>query len=149
MFSVTVPRATHLAAALPAPPADSAPRSHVVVHTADSARRRDLCELLDSWNYEGDCPETNEELAQSLARNPAVLICDAALFGQAAAQTPASADPPPIIVLGDQENAPAGSAPVAGRLPLPLRPARLRALLHHLLIEGQGGPEDDTPAITP
>jgi len=74
-------------------------------------------------------------LSQSLEREPAVLICDAAVLDEAARQIAHLSHRPLLVVLGDTQDRPTPEVPVDARLPSPLRPARLRALLHHLLLE--------------
>lgn len=133
VFTITVPRAKETPVALLAAPT-AAVRSHVVLHIADLEQRRLLCDLLDDWNYERECPDSSAELPKSMATGPAAVICDAALLGDVATHLAGLASPPRIIALGDSTESP---VPVTAHLPVPVRPARLRALLRHLLAESE------------
>lgn len=140
VFTITVPRAKEMPAALLEAPTGIAARSYVVLHTADVEQRRLLCDLLDDWNYERECPETSEQLPRSMAAGPAAVICDAALLGDVAAHLPGLANSPQIITLGEAAESP---VTVTAHLPLPVRPARLRALLRHLLSETEESPPEE------
>lgn len=134
VFTITVPRAKETPVALLAAPTAATVRSHVVLHIADLEQRRLLCDLLDDWNYERECPDSSDELPKSMATGPAAVICDAALLGDVATHLAGLAIPPRVIALGDSAESP---VPVTAHLPVPVRPARLRALLRHILTESE------------
>ena len=71
----------------------------------------------------------------------AIVISDPALQGEVADHLSRSDPPPLLIVLGDSTEASAAGVRVDARLPLSFKPARLRALLHHLLLEYETEPE--------
>ena len=130
-FSISLPRAQ------PAVP-QQAPllpsfEALVVIVSAGGSACDSLCELLRTWGYLPRCVVTAEKLQQALQQAPALILCEAdfaGLLGPVLAT--AATRPAPVIVLGD------GTSPgleADATLPLPVRPARLRALLHHLLDE--------------
>jgi len=105
-------------------------------NAADSAR---LCSLLESWGCRVTHAVDDAALRMALTDRPDVLICDAhgyaaACAGHAASQTAA----PILILLGNLPSATQQSAlAMHGQLAKPLQPARLRALLQHLLGESR------------
>ncbi len=131
-FSIALPRA----AAAPLPPdeaepaADFAARVLVVCETRPD--RDSLTALLRGWGCSVIEARRPGEIAAALARGHAdVIVCDDCCYDEARRELDGTAAPPPLVLIGE---APPGAAP-AGRLAKPLRPARLRALLRHLLDE--------------
>lgn len=106
---------THSPPALPAP--SSTPTTICIL--GDSEALRETRQLVRSWGYpltQGSKPETVQE----------IIITEAGLFPACHAQLPANA---PLILLGAEQ----GSGPASAHyLTLPIRPARLRALLRRL-----------------
>ncbi len=101
--------------------AESLGRIHCI---GDSEDMRACTQLVKSWGYS---VSTSEDTAQAIPSGDALIIADAA---QATAAGLAQLPGAPLIVLqGD-----AGSALPAGAhaVPLPVRPAKLRALLNQL-----------------
>lgn len=99
-----------------------------------------LVSMIESWGYPCACAEASSAIAAGLHQGTDVVIC----FGECLATLSAlieNIDHPPLVVLVGASDAtiPSGMM-VDGRLNRPIRPARLRALLHHLLIE-----ESDPP----
>jgi hypothetical protein len=107
-----------------------------------------ICNLLDAWGYERFCICSLDDLRRFLAQAPALLICDAASLATISAELPAIDHPPKMVVLGDASKDSVPGLRIEGWTSLPLRPARLRALLHHLLHEEEEEQalESDTPS---
>jgi hypothetical protein len=84
---------------------------------------------------------------------PAAVICDDCCYAAASQVLASLENPPPLLLLGDRVAADGNAmSEIAGRLGKPVRPARLRALLRHLLDEGKRGAEelgDPAQALTP
>ncbi len=133
VFAVSIPAATPVLPSLTEPPAGFPFRANILVRLEDTSRCGDVCALLDAWGYERHCACSDEELPELLSDGPAAIICDAATLSAVAKHLPDRADSPLVITLG--ENKSATDVTVDAALSLPLRPARLRALLHHLLVE--------------
>lgn len=122
----------------------------VLVSCGNDASNRSLCNLLEGWG----CRVTNAVdaavLRSALSDPPDVLICDDCGYTAATAcyaDSPDSRGAAPILILlGNPPGAahPAGMA-VHGHLTTPLRPARLRALLQHLLRASKNPESDDHP----
>lgn len=94
-------------------------------------------QLLQGWGYRVREANTVEAAREALAvATPAVVICDEALCAplldhlrdQAMTQLP-------VLVMGRLEEDAGADIYVAGNLSKPLKPARMRALLRHLLEE--------------
>mgnify|MGYP001767067526 FL=1 len=133
VFAVTVPKAMSAAPEVRAE--TSPPHSRIAVHMAAIAKCQEIGHLLPGWGYQSQCASDYHDLPPLLATEPAALIADSAgLDGVAAALRGAPRAPLLIVIGGDGPGRFAG-IPIAGQLAMPLRPARLRALLHHLLRE--------------
>ena len=133
LFSVTVPKAMPAADDIHAE--TPAPHSRIAVRMADLAQCQDIGRLLQGWGYEPQCACADDELPLLLASRPAVLICDVVCLNQVGAALRGLVQAPLLILIGGDEKNPFAESPIAGRLTMPLRPARLRALVHHLLHE--------------
>ena len=131
VFTITLPHAEPVVHGVVEPLAVAKPR--LAICHSDRARCAELGGLLDSWGYEHECADCAADAPRLLEHDPAVLMCDAELLESIAPHLSAVAEAPFLVVLGD------GRIPAAvkvdGQLPMPLRPARMRALLHHLLME--------------
>jgi signal transduction histidine kinase len=139
VFSVSVPIAAPVPASLLVPPPGLPYRPSILVRMESIDRCGDICHLLDAWGYERHCACSNDELSILLDEEPAAVICDSASLAEIAAQLPGRGKAPLLVTIDDSAEAPADTAtPVAARLSQPFRPARLRALLHHLLVEEEG-----------
>jgi two-component system, sensor histidine kinase len=139
MFSISLPSAAPEWQSAVEPPAGLPFRARVAVRTDAGDRCRDICRLLDVWGYQALCACSDEDLVQSLHKEPSVLICDAGLLDEVARQFMRLSSRPLLVVLGDSESGSPPEVRIDGRLSLPPRPARLRALLHHLLLEIESG----------
>lgn len=135
VFTISVPRTEAALPALAEPPAGLPFRARIAIRTVDLGHCGDICNLLDSWGYERECACSDAELGQLLARGPAVLICDNALLDEAIRHLHGAPKRPLLVVLGEDDGRESPEVEVDGRLSSPPRPARLRALLHHLLLE--------------
>lgn len=137
VFSVSVPSAIPLPPSLAEPPAGLPFRSRIIVRTRDIGLCGDICNLLDAWGYERECACSDEELPTLLENEPAVVICDEASLDEVARHLSRLSRRPLLVALGDSVKTDNPSIEVDARLSLPPRPARLRALLHHLLLEDE------------
>lgn len=135
VFSVSVPMTAPQQPSTEPPPGLRF-RPSILVQVRDSDRCGDICNLLDAWGYERHCARPDHDLAELLEDEPAAVICDRASLSEIAAHLPSRGTPPLLIALdGTGGDADAMTIPVDAQLSLPFRPARLRALLHHLLVE--------------
>ena len=100
--------------------------------------RASLCGLLDGWGCSTSCAATIAEYAAQPDQRPDVLIFDAGSRAEVQQFVRNYPVAPILIMLGelpedaataDEESGPASYAQLA----LPLRPARMRALLQQLL----------------
>lgn len=137
VFSISVPVAAPLQHSLTDPPPSLPFRPNIMVRMRNIERCGDICNLLDAWGYERHCAHSDDELAGLLEDEPAAVICDCASLAAIAACLPCRGTPPLLIAIDDEKggNTAEMVVPVDARLSLPFRPARLRALLHHLLVE--------------
>lgn len=142
VFAVSVPRAQ----AASSPPVTEEEKvgafsGRALVIAPQSASCDSLCSLLASWGLETRHVEDAVEDELQLLDTPDVILFDeeristAALAARLAGHNP----PPPMILLGE---APADLSQLFGgnahaRLAKPVRPARLRALLQHVLGSAQ------------
>lgn len=135
LFSISVPIAAPMLPSLADPGSALSFRSNVIVRMQDRERCGEICTLLDAWGYERHCACSDDELPALLAEEPAAVICDTQALTEIVPHLPPRGNIPKIVTL-DTGALPA-NPPVAidAHLSLPFRPARLRALLHHLLIE--------------
>lgn len=154
VFGVTVPRAKPVAmATAPLPAAASAATVLVVSETAPVLES--LGNLVQNWGYRVQRADSERLMRVRLGAAPDLVICDECCF--LALQDALEKRPPPrpqVVLVGDPQ--PAGQRLklfIDGRIAKPVRPARLRALLHHLLEEpaaesggadGPPGPEGPT-----
>ena len=151
-FSITLPRAQP-AATQPAggePGWSDAFTARVAVISDNAPVRESLCALLRSWGCAVDEVGDEAAIGEMLAgRLPDVLVCDDCCYEAAVKHLGKIGGPlPPLILLGEAPpGLEAAAALIHGRLGKPLRPARLRALLRHLLEEkgaGEAAPEGVT-----
>lgn len=130
-FSVSVPIAAPAPISLYDPPAALAFRSGVIVRLQDMKCCGETCNLLDAWGYERHCACSDDELSGLLDLEPAAVLCDAENLSLIKEHLNGRSNAPLLVLLGEDAEG------VDAQLPLPLKPARLRALLHHLLDEHQ------------
>jgi two-component system, sensor histidine kinase len=131
VFAITLPRAEPTLHAAAEPPSAAKPK--LLVCHPDRARCAELCEMLDSWGYEHLCVDGVDEVPRLLEQSPALMLCDVRLLQPVADYLSVMAAAPLLVVLGESKEQTA--IKIDGQLPMPLRPARLRTLLHHLLME--------------
>lgn len=142
VFSIRVPRSEPVSTSMTEPPAGWPFRSRIGVRTADVGLCNDICNMLDTWGYERMCACSDDELRQLLADATALIICDAASLRNISGEVAALEHPPATVMLGEVSEGGIPGLRIDGRISLPVRPARLRALLHHLLHE-----EDETGVL--
>ena len=135
VFAVSVPPVAPVPPALAEPPAGLPFRARVIVRMRDIGHCGDICNLLDAWGYERECACSDEELPKLMASDPAIVICDPPSLDQVAKYLPLATHPPLLLAVGEEAELTDLSIKVDARLSAPARPARLRALLHHLLLE--------------
>jgi two-component sensor histidine kinase/CheY-like chemotaxis protein len=136
VFSVLLPIANPAVTEANVESAESDPSPELLLVAPDGDG--DAGQLLQTWGYAVHAVSDAEALTQALsATKPSVVICDESrcslLFAQLRelGQTHL-----PVLVMGAIEEDDAGTdVYVAGNLSKPLKPARLRALLLHLLEE--------------
>lgn len=135
VFWILVPRAVPAQGTMTTPLPGPTLGARIGVLTTDIALCSEVCAYLDSWGYQHECLCSADDTRGFLDRQPALLICDAASLPQLPEKTGSPTAVGRILVLGDGPSGDPADLPIAGRIPLPLRPARLRAFLHHLLHE--------------
>jgi anti-sigma regulatory factor (Ser/Thr protein kinase) len=116
-------------------------KAKLAVFGVDRSACQAVCSLLDAWGYQHECNLGSDDLSALIAARPDLLICDVELLEEAARCLSAIQDPPLLVIAGDRDFSLPPGLTIDGRLPRPIRPARLRALLHHLLLE-EAEPED-------
>jgi PAS domain S-box-containing protein len=148
VFTITLPRAEPVphAAAEHAVAGPAKPR--LAICHSEGPRCEELCAMLEAWGYEHTCTHSAEGLPKLLEDEPALLMCDADLMARSAKYLSVMPEPPLLVCLGSYDEKTMPSLKIDGHLPPPLRPARLRALLHHLLME-QAETGDDESAEQP
>lgn len=143
VFGLTLPRAAPVAAAEAGRSQDVGSfAARVLVLNASTAACESLCRLLASWGCQVTCAQTGAQAAMQLTAPPDLIICEdnrcreAVPFARAMA---ASGAAPALIMVGDiPAEAEEGMAGVRKmRLAKPLQPAKLRALMRHLLEEAR------------
>lgn len=111
----------------------------VLVGCGNDAASASLCILLEGWGCRVTHAIDDAALCMALTDQPDVLICDDHGYTAATACSAASQAAGPILILlgNPPRTAPQTGIAVHGHLIKPLRPARLRALLQHLLGESK------------
>lgn len=145
VFSITLPLAEPATPPLIEAPMPATDKPLVAICYTDKSACEEICAHLDAWEFDHACRCGTNDIPQLLAMEPELLICEATLLDEVARYLPVMPSPPMIVVLGEGETALTSSEGIVGRLSVPLRPARLRALLHHLLVE-QAESEETTVA---
>lgn len=132
VFAITVPRAE----AQDIGPSDDEGQvndesTRILVVQEKGAIADSLCELLRGWGYRVGSAHALPELQRALEQPPDLAVVDDCCIAPAGDVLSQLAIPPLLIVLG--EITASSVIPVAGHLPKPIQPAKLRALLRHLL----------------
>ena len=143
VFGITLPRSEPLATpAITESKALGGFEARVLVFGTSTATCGSLCRLLASWGCDVTCTQTGAQAAVQLAAPPDLVICEddrcreAVSFAKAMAD---SGEAPALIMIGDTPpDVEAEAASLnAIRLAKPMRPAKLRALMRHLLEEAR------------
>lgn len=143
VFTIVVPRGVPATDAGTMLPATASSRLRIGVRTTDICQCSAICDLLDAWGYEHVCLCSGEDLRRFLSDAPALIICDVASLAPISAESASMGQRPKVVVLGEIAEDSAPGLQVQGRISVPLRPARMRALLHHLLHEEEAREFDD------
>ena len=134
MFSITLPLAPG-----PSRPASAAraPGPAVLLLLADAEAAKRLATTIAGWGYATACAAADEALAETLDRQATpVVVCEDSQWARLEAALPKAGRGIRLILLG--RKAVPISHPAVLRIEqmgTPLRPARLRALLQHLVNE--------------
>jgi PAS domain S-box-containing protein len=127
--------------------------AHILLISEGDPVSDNLAALLRSWGCRVSEAQDTAAIAAALHGGdlPGAVICDDRCYAAAYEAFSSLQTPPPLLLIGDQ---PAnGSNGIAGRLSKPVRPARLRALLRHLLEEVESDAEEfvgpKTEPLTP
>jgi len=135
VFIISLPRLP----AGPYPAAETAtgptPKAKLVVFGSSAESSDAIYRLLASWGYPCEGTVGIERVADIVSRGPDLLICEAELLEEVSRVLGDIEHQPLMVVVGASEADIPPGLTVDGRLSRPVRPARLRALLHHLLIE--------------
>ena len=146
VFSVSLPRCMPAPRPSMEPPSGVPFRPRVAVRTVEMDQCGEICDLLDAWGYERACACSDEELPELLGSKPAVVICDGILLNNVARHLVGLDAMPRLIVLGEATDPLPPGISIEARLASPTRPARLRALLHHLLLTEETDSGESTEA---
>ncbi len=144
VFSITVPRCPVGSYSAKELPIGLPYRPLVAVRSQDVTRCSDICNFLDSWGYERVCmcAHSDEEAVELFKQGAAVVICDSGLLAKTIHDLRGIAAPPKVIAVGEPAQDLDLNFKIDGKVTIPIRPARLRALLHHL-IGNEDGEQND------
>lgn len=136
MFGVSVPRVAPTVATTKPAPEIPAHAARILIADAAPPELVSLGNLLEAWGYRVLRAGSAPQMRIHLAAMPDIIICDDAFIDELAQALAGRPRPRPrLVMIGDS----ASSSPLPlfldGRLAKPLKPGRLRALLHHLLEE--------------
>ncbi|HTZ00034.1 MAG TPA: ATP-binding protein, partial [Rhodocyclaceae bacterium] len=135
VFSVELPRASPQSETEQTPAAAPLDAQILVLSPGGEACEY-LCGLLKAWYYRPNRVATADRLRQAMKKPTDLVIFEepcAEMLAAALAKT--GRIRPQLVLLG--ESSAKFPFPLDATLPMPVRPARLRALLHHLLHEGE------------
>ena len=129
IFSVVLPRAP---ARISSPPPEPEPdrQAEVLVVAPKEEEMARLCGKMMEWGCQVRAVADPAE-AVGLAATATLIVCDETLCVPLAERIPPQARLMPLLVVG--EFADDGEWPTSARIAKPVRPAKLRALLQHLL----------------
>jgi PAS domain S-box-containing protein len=136
VFGISVPRTAEIAAIpTPAPPMSAKPLRVLVAGTAVS-EVESLGNLLTSWGHRALRAGDDGSLRSHMAAMPDMVICDESLIRSLAQALAGRPRPrPQVVLVGDAGRDLPANFFLDGRLAKPVKPGRLRALLHHLVEE--------------
>lgn len=147
VFGITVPRSA-------APRRDSLRHepviggfdAHVLAITTDDEMWPVLCRQLAAWGCTVDWIDRKEGIQTAPLQLFDLILCDAARQASLACmlRTQEAVDAPPVVVIGEAETGLTDVLPSGRdlRLAKPIQPAKLRALMQHLLAEPQRAAPD-------
>jgi anti-sigma regulatory factor (Ser/Thr protein kinase) len=132
VFSVTLPRA--LPASLPPhgatpEPDRSSQAPRLLLLRPETPMLQKLAELTTNWGFSSEWADSFNEARERARREGMVIVGMAEISGSVAAEDSPGEEPPLILLGTPGEQRPAH----AHLMPIPLRPAKLRALLAQLL----------------
>jgi len=139
VFGVSLPRAVP-AGAKPAPSPQPLPHAARILVAGESRPELEsLGNLLENWGYRVLRAGDERLLRAHMAAMPDLVVCDERFMaGLARALAGRPRPRPQVVLVGDPPSGPLASVTglfFDGRLAKPVKPGRLRALLHHLLEE--------------
>ena len=136
MFGVSVARAApalEAAASIPEIPAHAA---RILVADAAPPELASLGNLLETWGYRVLRAGSAKLLRTHMAAMPDIVVCDENFIDDVVQALAGRPRPRPrVVMIGDVLGKPPQQLFLDGRLSKPLKPGRLRALLHHLFEE--------------
>ncbi|HEX8987976.1 MAG TPA: PAS domain-containing sensor histidine kinase [Rhodocyclaceae bacterium] len=150
VFGVSVPRRAPVETVEPAtPPSVPVNAARILVAGGVASGAESLAKLIESWGYHILRAGDEGQLRKHMAAMPDMVVCDDSLFRGLARAVAGRPRRPRVVLMGDAAEAEnrAGLVPDA-RLAKPIKPGRLRALLHHMVEEGAGPAESRTAAPT-
>lgn len=155
VFGITLPRCLPAAAPNAGGPAIGAAGdfdAFVLVVGMDETTCESLCRQLHGWGCRTTCIATADAATGRSRERPDLILFDGSKLDEARQllESYAASGPAPAMVLIGGTSVNAGRWPAESRvmsLEKPVRPAKLRALLHHLLDEDSLESEDSTSAL--
>jgi CheY-like chemotaxis protein len=113
--------------------------AHILLLSEGDPVNENLAALLRSWGCRVSEAQNTATIVAALHGEdlPRAVVCDDRCYIAASEILSSLQTPPPLLLLGEQPAS--GNDRIAGRLGKPVRPARLRALLRHLLEENEYG----------
>jgi PAS domain S-box-containing protein len=148
VFGVSVPRAQPVEIASHPIATETGGTLRILVAGTATTEIESLGKLVESWGYHVLCATDEGRLRSHMAAMPDVVICDETLIRSLAQAVAGRPRRPQVVLVGERNDKllPAGFF-LDGRLAKPIKPGRLRALLHHLAEEG--AERDRAKAATP
>jgi CheY-like chemotaxis protein len=155
VFGVSVPRAAAVTAPAEPEVAATSHAARILVAGAAASELESLGNLVENWGYRVLRAGDEGRLRAHMAAMPDMVVCDESLIkGLAQAIAGRPRPRPQVVLVGDpQDKQLPANFFLDGRLSKPIKPGRLRALLHHLLEEAgeraAGSAAEAEPPPTP
>lgn len=151
VFGLSIPRvaATPLEHIAPAPAGPVNP-VRILVAGGVVTEVESLGNLIESWGYRVLRANDEGQLRKHMAAMPDVVVCDESLIKGLVHSLAGRPRRPQAVLVGDMEETELpGSFVLDGRLAKPIKPGRLRALLHHLVDEAPRRSDEVTAVASP
>ncbi len=151
VFGISVPRVAAVMAPHEPETAAAPQTARILVAGAVASELESLGNLIGNWGYRVLRAGDEHRLRAHMAAMPDLVVCDDSLIAGLAQAIAGRPRPrPQVVLVGDPpDNQPPGNLFLDGRLSKPVKPGRLRALLHHLLEEANERADAKAPGEKP